>query len=494
MIAPENKQFDCLDSLSAAAQEDGRLLILAELGLLDAQKVPVFEDATQAAAEFLEIPICILGLLDRDRQWLKAAVGLSDLLPLNQQAQLHLMRSECFCSQVVETRQVLAIRDTASHPDFAHRSLVQQYGIRAYLGVPLITSGGHCLGTLAVMDLAPRTFTAKEIQFLELTARWSMSEFERHRLTAGLEKPVSPTPAGLSSTTSRSNEVSLKQIKAEMLTHVTQALRTPLTSVMGMASVLGRGIYGPLTNKQQEYLEIIHDSGRYLISLVDEILALGELDDNSLQLRLTAVDIEMLCQQVINTLEQDANRREQELRLSVEPGHRIWVLDKLQIQQLLYNLLFCVIQSATAGSIIRIHVSRRIPGLNIAVWVSHPWLGEGLPLAALSSCPLLESALLDSFTQNDREPSSSEDTPELPLPEVKGRALRDSSLSSLVESSTRELVRQMGGNRSRESLGLLLSCLLAEKHKGDISIQGSAESGYRYLVSLPEMTSSLNEL
>ncbi|MBW4683429.1 MAG: GAF domain-containing sensor histidine kinase [Microcoleus vaginatus WJT46-NPBG5] len=495
MIAPENKQMDSLDSLSAAAQEDQRLLMLAELGLLEAQKVPVFEEAVQAAADFLEIPICILGVLDKDRQWLKAAVGLSDLLPLKQHAQIHLLRSECFCSQVVESAKVLAIRDTANHPLFAHRSLVQQYGIRAYLGVPLLTSTGHCLGTLAVMDLAPRTFTVKEIQFLELTARWCMSEFERQRLAGEPSQLSSSSQAGFASQSQRGFQTALKQIKAEMLTHVTQALRTPLTSVMGMASVLERGIYGPLNNKQQEYLEIIHGSGRYLISLVDEILALGELDDSMPELRLTAIDIEMLCQQVINALEQDASRREQEIRLSVEPGHRIWMLDKLKIQQLLYNLLFCVIQSATAGSIVRLHVSRRISGLNIAVWVSHPWLGEGLPLATLSSCPLSELTLSQSLAADEGSQLPEElETPVLATHATNGQRLDQSNLAALVESDRLEPARQLfGGNRSREGIGLLLSCLLAEMHNGDISIQGSPESGYRYVVSLPEVTASFTE-
>ncbi len=495
MIAPENKEIGCLDDLAEAAREEQRLLALAESGLLEAQKVPVFEEATQAAADFLETPICIAGLLDKDRHWLKAAVGMSDLGQMTQlPPPCQMKRSESFCARVVESGQVLAIRDTAAHPAFSHLSLVQEYGIRAYLGVPLLTEDGHCLGALAVMDLAPRTFTRKQIQFLELTARWSMSEFDRQQLKSSLSvrhlatqllgdshQPTPPVP----------QSPLLNPVKAELLTHLMQDLRTPLTSVMGMTSVLSRGIYGPLTNKQKEYLGIINDSGRHLLSQVEAILALEKLSDSSLAVHQTATDIEMVCQQVINALEQDASRREQEIRLSVEPGNRIWVLDKIKVQQLLYHLVFSVIQAATPGGIIRIHVCRKLTGLNIAVWVSHPWLGEGIPLAELSSCSLS----LPSLPNPDAAPPDSSDllAPEelsdLPHKSDNGHAPAQSSLGVLVEPETFAPAKCqfLAALRSRESLGLLLSCLLAEIQGGDITIQGSSESGYRYTVTLPQL-------
>jgi signal transduction histidine kinase len=49
--------------------------------------------------------------------------------------------------------------------------------------------------------------------------------------------------------------------------------------------------------------------------------------------------------------------------------------------------------------------------------------------------------------------------------------------------------QQQSNSNSRENLGLLLSCLLAEIHGGQISVQGSPDAGYRYVVSLPPMES-----
>ncbi len=511
---PENRLFFHHNSLASSAREQQRLLALVDLGLLEAESVPVFEEATQTAALFLDIPVCIFGVIDQDRQWIKSAVGLSRLGLMNElAASRQMLRSESFCSKVIESHQVLAINDTSADPEFADSLLSQRYRIRAYLGVPLLDSVGNCLGTLAVMDLVPRNFTSREIQFLELTARWSMSEFERNRLVKaqqaiplqgqsrlgpvedelGYEVNAASTSALAISleqaarNVSQAEKLALAQtplnnpVKIQLLAQLTQELRTPLTSVMGMASVLNREIYGPLTSKQKEYLNIVYQSGQYLLSLVNEILELGSLDDRAETLNLASVDIEMLCQQAINTLEQAACRREQEIRLSIEPGPRIWLLDKNKVRQILYHLVFGLIQASSAGSIVRIHVSRKQNRLNIAIWVSHPWLGDSLPNTELYTYPSPTSA-----ETSGSETAYSGHQAWNSSVESNGLAISttSSTLTTAEAPEPSEFTQEAG---SRESLGVLLSRQLAEMHGGQISIQGAPEAGYRYVVSLPQM-------
>ncbi len=522
MAAPESRLFCRLDGLTSAAREQQRLTALGELGLLEAEMVPVFEEATQTAARFLEAPICILGLMAQDKQRIKAAVGLSRLGLMNDLAtSRQLPRHQSLCAYVVDSHQVLIAGDTLTNPAFAETALVQHYGIRAYLGAPLLSATGICLGTLAVMDLVPRNFTSKDIDFLELMARWSLSEFERNRLfletqqLGSLEQRTNssywfakPSPNGqlepgkdlgynaastngnagevLSLTRSTPSPSATSSVKVKLLSQLSQELRTPLTSIMGMASVLGREVYGPLTTKQKEYLEIIHNSGQHLVSLVDEILSLGGLDEVSQKLDFTSVDIEMLCQQAINNLQQIASGRQQQIRLSVEPGKRIWLLDKDKVRQILYYLIFNLINSGSAGGVVRIHVSRKIEKLNIAVWVSHPWLGDGLPQiefyaqSDMSPNHHSEPALSEASVAYLQEPCS------VPSLTSANQVLLNGSRSG--HSTVSEGLSHLSvGNGSRESLGLLLSCLLAEIHGGHISVQGSPEAGYRYVVSLPQV-------
>ncbi|PPS41581.1 histidine kinase [Chroococcidiopsis sp. TS-821] len=505
------------------------LKIFSDLGSLETQTIPIFDAATQTAADFLEVPICILGFLNQNTFWFKSAVGLSRLGLRSKIAQeRQLSRQEAFVAHVVENQKILAIDDTLNfNPVFANSVLVQQYGIRAYIGAPLVNLSGQCLGAIAIMDLKPRNFTLRDMKFLELMACWSMSELERYQLLKGIHPPDNPclaaplestNTAGMVPTNTQANSspvatsthnderithavsteqenseyLSTNQVKLELLSQLTQELRTPLTSVLGMASVVSREIYGPLTRKQKEYLEIIENSGRHLLSLVNEISELGTLDSNFAALNLTSVEIEMLCQQVISALSETARRREQQIDLSLEPGRsRTWILDKDKIKQLLYQLIFYITQIAATGSIIHIHVSHKSNGLHFAIWASHPWLEQGLTQAEPALRQILPS-FADRVTTADSIQAQSADGDRLPV--LATQVLNAAHAMNSADAEVAQKHNPLEGlYHSSNSLRLLLSCDLAKLHGGTINLQGSPESGYRYVVVLPELTAPTTE-
>jgi signal transduction histidine kinase len=505
MIKPSNGLFCRLDGLTTSARKQQRFNVLSKLGLLEAETIPVFDEATQTAANFLEVPICILGVVADEELWFRSAVGLSRIGLMNQLATSRkIPLEESFSTYVIDSQQTLVIEDTIANPVFARTALVQHFGIRTYLGVPLMTSEGYCIGTLEIMDLEPRQFSHKDLDFLALTARWCLREFERDYLLKNhsnlveenslsnislfdREEPFwtvksSVTDAVTSNSFTTSSAIDLNStnaIKVKLLAQLTQELRTPLTSVIGMASVLRREVYGPLTIKQKEYLEIIHNSGQNLISLVDEIVSLGVLEHNESCIHITSIDIEMLCQQVINSLLENARQKQQELRLSVEPGNRIWSLDKEKVKQALYYLINSVLELSEAGGEVRVHVSRKHYSLNIAVWLSHPWLGDGLPQLELYAQSVTRALALSGAKISDSNNSAS--MGELFL---GNQVLTSSALMSVLEGV--DGVQSKPTERvSREILGLLLSCHLIELHGGQIIVQGMPESGYRYILKLP---------
>jgi signal transduction histidine kinase len=500
MIKPNNGLFCRLDGLTTNARKQERLTVLSQLGLLEAETVPVFDEATQTAANFLEAPICILGIVVENELWFKSAVGLSRLGLMNQLATSRkLILEESFSTYVIDSQQTLIIEDVFTNPVFTNTALVQHFGIRTYLGVPLMTSDGYCIGTLEVMDLESRQFSPKDIDFLALTARWCLREFERDHLlkshSSAVAENVSTDISFLSQdesfwtvkseipqknfSSSRSLDLnSTNAIKVKLLAQLTQELRTPLTSVIGMASVLRREVYGPLTLKQKEYLEIIHNSGQNLISLVDEIVNLGVLEQNDSSVHFTSVDIEMLCQQVINSLLENARQQQQELRLSVEPGNRIWSLDKEKVKQALYYLINSVLELSEAGGEVRVHVSRKHYSLNIAVWLSHPWLGDGLPQLELYAQSVTRALALSGARNSEIN------SPGMGELFLGNQVLTSSALMSVLEGVD-GIYPKPTERISREILGLLLSCHLIELHGGQIIVQGMPESGYRYILRLP---------
>ncbi|MEP6514852.1 ATP-binding protein [Microcoleus vaginatus] len=284
--------------------------------------------------------------------------------------------------------------------------------------------------------------------------------------------------------TNKPIDLSTNSIKVKLLNNLAQELLTPLTSVLGMASVLKQEIYGPLTSKQKEYIDVIQDSSRSLRSLVEEILELSELDDSAFTLKRTAVDIETLCQQVVTILSSAASRREQEINLSMGPGHRIWLVDKDKVQQMLHHLIFSIIQSAGAGSVIRVHVSRKEDGINIGVWVFHPWLGESLPHAKLYTDYLLKVGSGSGSPSNSETDSLGLEA-QLPTQGSQRLTLAFSELAALVAQNAEDTAPVLAGYGARERLGLLLCCQLVEIQGGQLSIQGAPESGYRYVLWLP---------
>ena len=414
---------------------------IAALGVDGQNSIPAWEEAAQLAARFLGIPMAVVTVADSHTEYFQAAYGLSSLgigNPLSQQRQLPLDGG--LGLYVLDSEQPLILADTTDNPVVSQSVLVNTYGIRTYCGVPLVTSQGTCLGTLAVMDRHPRSFTEQELGFLAMAARWGMSEYERQAA------PVDPTaaPALGSAMALLSLETLIDRVRLNLVSKLTQDLRSPLTTVLGMATMLSREIYGPLTPKQREYTDIVHRSSQTLMTLVDEIIDLSPVETTLPDLVPTPVDIEVLGQQVLTTLNPLAEASAQALTLTLEPNENHWILDQRTVKQIFYHLVFSIMQVAGDNSTLRVHACRRGQALSLGLWVSNPWLGEGLPQEVITTFHRLGPAV------GAAPGTSSTDIP-------------------------------------RPLLGLLLSQHLAQRHGGNIKVQSNADSSYRLLVLLPVM-------
>jgi GAF domain-containing protein len=119
---------------------------------------PLFEEATQTAARFLNIPISFIGLITPEALLIKAAVGLSQLGLMNPLARTRrLPLQDSLIETVLSTQRSLVLPAILEESPHAQSCLVQEYGIRSYLGIPLLTADGQCLGLLTVMATKFRT-------------------------------------------------------------------------------------------------------------------------------------------------------------------------------------------------------------------------------------------------------------------------------------------------------------------------------------------------
>ena len=140
------------------ADEDRRLQALRGLRLLDTPAEDRFDRLTRLASAVFGVPMALVSLVDRDRQWFKSRHGLSA-------SETH--RDLSFCAHAVANGQVLVVPDTLLDARFAENPLVTGAPrIRFYAGYPLHVEKGVCVGTLCLLDTRPRELTTREHQLL----------------------------------------------------------------------------------------------------------------------------------------------------------------------------------------------------------------------------------------------------------------------------------------------------------------------------------------
>jgi signal transduction histidine kinase len=309
---------------------------------------PLYQQAVEKASSILKMPMAVLSVFG-EAEVVQASIGLETIGAKSTIGALGLQG----CSSYIErSHQCLAIDDVEKSSQYFDRSELQ---IVAYLGVPLLTRGGDCLGTLAVMDRIEHQFDKCDQEILTTIANWLMSELEREILLKAQVASFFDLSDNSLAVTDRSTSLEA-EAKFNLLSHLSQSLRTPLTAVLGMTSVLQRELYGPLNEKQQSYMEVVHHSGVQLMTLVDEITNLVGSEQLDHKLNMKATDIEMLCQQSIRDLESALKQRRQHVELVLTSPNRILLLDREKVRQILYYLLLHTIYTASPGETIGIHV------------------------------------------------------------------------------------------------------------------------------------------
>ena len=137
------------------ADDDARLRALRELLILDTPPEERFDRIVGFAASEFDVPIALISLVDRDRQWFKARVGLDAC---------ETSREISFCGHaILQKNELFEVLDAAKDPRFADNPLVTGAPfIRFYIGAPLVMPSGAAIGTLCLIDTKPRQFDAMD--------------------------------------------------------------------------------------------------------------------------------------------------------------------------------------------------------------------------------------------------------------------------------------------------------------------------------------------
>ena len=157
-------------------REAARLSTLRQYQILDTPPEAAFDRLTELAAQFLDVPVAVVSLIDEDRQWFKSCVGLDC-------NETH--REDAFCAHILDADQLLVVEDATEDPRFSDNPFVTGApGIRFYAGAPLVADGGYVLGAFCIMDTEPRSLSDAERSTLDKLAAMAVDELRLRRAEA----------------------------------------------------------------------------------------------------------------------------------------------------------------------------------------------------------------------------------------------------------------------------------------------------------------------
>lgn len=310
--------------------EVDRLHALESYRILDTPSDPAFDDLTALASYICATPISTITLVGADRQWFKSKVGLDTV---------QTSRDVSFCSHALDHHQVFIVNDALQDERFAHNPLVtSDPNIRFYAGAPLVTSGGHALGTLCVIDREPRDLSDRQREALQALARATMAQLELHRHNEHLRE--------------------LDRLKDDFVAVVSHELRTPVSAIHGYVELLLDDEAGALGDTQQQFVRIIGRNSERLLGLVEEMLLLAEAEAGGLSLERHRVDLGSIVSEAVESLQPAATAAQVSLRLADARGALVDG-DPRRLGQIADNLISNAIKYTPARGDVLARAERR---------------------------------------------------------------------------------------------------------------------------------------
>jgi signal transduction histidine kinase len=172
----------------------------------------------------------------------------------------------------------------------------------------------------------------------------------------GLEAKVSERTAQLVATQQQLEAAN--RHKSEFLAHMSHELRTPLNAIIGFSEVLLERMFGELNEKQADYLKDIHESGRHLLSLINDILDLSKIEAGRMDLELASFHLPSTIANAVTLVRERAERQGVTLGLDLDPRLDIFQADERKVKQVLLNLLSNAIKFTPQGG--RVDVSAKL--------------------------------------------------------------------------------------------------------------------------------------
>jgi signal transduction histidine kinase len=237
----------------------------------------------------------------------------------------------------------------------------------------------------------------------------------------------------------RAKALAASQAKSEFLANMSHELRTPLNAIIGFSELLTEPVFGAITEKQRSYVQDIHDSGKHLLSLINDILDMAKIEAGKMDLDVEQVDLPQVLKSSLRLVSGRATRHNLELSLKIDSSLSVIVADQRKLKQLLFNLLANAVKFTPDGGKVGVRAWPVNGAVRLCVWDT----GVGIPAGE-------HERIFDDFYQ--------------------------------VGGNSRIKPHQGTG------LGLSLVKKIAELHGGRVWVESVEDEGSQFYVELPQPT------
>jgi signal transduction histidine kinase len=261
-------------------------------------------------------------------------------------------------ARVVQTRKSVHVPDMRT--DHGYRSgaplpvaAVEVAGMRTLLLVPMLKDS-EVIGEVAIYRTEVRAFTERQIGLIENFADQAVIAIENVRLFREIQE--------------KSTQLEIaNQHKSDFLANMSHELRTPLNAIIGFSEVLSERMFGDVNEKQAEYLKDIHESGRHLLSLINDILDLSKIEAGRMELEVSTFDLPAALSNAMTLIRERAQRHGIELGMEVDPALGAFSGDERKFKQIMLNLLSNAVKFTPDGGKVDVSAKRANGAVEVAV-------------------------------------------------------------------------------------------------------------------------------
>jgi GAF domain-containing protein len=257
-----------------------------------------------------------------------------------------LRKGEGLMGRAAEMREPVQIPDITQPGAYqsSHRDTLVRFGYRALLSVPLLRED-QIIGSLSFNRKVPGEFPPEVVDVLKTFATQSALAIQNARLFREIADKSAQLEAA-------------SRHKSEFLANMSHELRTPLNAIIGFSEVLAEGMFGDINEKQTEYLQDILESGRHLLSLINDILDLSKIEAGRMELELSDFDLPNAIEDAVILVRERASRRGIKLGSTIDERLGVISGDDRKVKQVLLNLLSNALKFTPEGG--RIDVGARL--------------------------------------------------------------------------------------------------------------------------------------